>query len=95
MSSIFIKELKELLGKQYIVKKNTRYEDYETKANILIFAEFNCNIPDKKNGWVSCGKCDCHYGCHTSQRFQDLIEKNNYEMDWENCCIAGLYKKKQ
>ena len=89
----FCKELMNLLGNKYIIHNGVgRCED--TGADICIIAEFNCNVYDKKNGWVNCHTCHCHYGCHISNTFTELLEKYNYEMEWEECCVAGLYKLK-
>jgi hypothetical protein len=91
-----IQELKNLFSSQkglYEVKFNENYDDYESNADILIFAEFNCNVYRHPVGWTECGKCHCHYSCNTSKEFEDLISKYGYEMEWENCCIAGLYVK--
>ena len=95
----FIQELKDLLvsqkGGDYVVKINKNFDDYETCADILIFAEYNCNIYDKRwKCWKECGNCHCHYSCNTSKEFNNLIAKNGYTMEWINCCIAGLYKKR-
>lgn len=94
---IFIAKLKKLLSQpdgDYIVKKNTNYEDYETDADILVFAEFNCNIYCRRTrSWVPSRKCHLHYGCHISTEFYELCNRYGYTFEWENCCMAGLYKK--
>jgi hypothetical protein len=77
-----INELKLLLkGQGNIIKINENWEDYETTADILVFCE----------GIVEGG--DCKYCC-VSVAFENVLDKYGYECDWENCCVLGIWKKK-
>lgn len=87
---LFIAELTEMLGEKYVVKKTkNKYEDYGAK--IIVIAEFNCCVHHEKYGWTECHKCDCHYGCNVSQRFDDLIKKHGYKFEWIYPGRGGLF----
>lgn len=88
-----VKELTELLGEDYSIKNN--------KKNILVSCDFNCNVyvvtktgfnrrgeRVQQGEYRPCGKCHCHYGCHTSKEFLDVCKKYGFSMDWLDCVTA-------
>ena len=96
-----IEELKQLLDERYVIRLAVKEDD--TNAKIIVNCDFNCNIWKitkkgyNRNGqlieqgeWENCYKCECHYGCHTSQKFINIIKKYG-TFDWINCYTAGIF----
>jgi len=66
-----------------------------TKADIVIFSEFSCNVYDEKTRcWDNCYKCHLHYGCNISNEICKLCDEYNYHIEWIDCVTAGFYEKK-
>lgn len=81
----FIKILEKILDEKYIIKRNLFYDDYESNAVIIIFCGF---YTDDYEGLHL-------YPCRTSDKFNELLENNNYIGEWYNGSSFRIYKDTQ
>lgn len=80
----------------FLKNQNQNYKvvKHQGESHISIYAEFNCNVLNKRYGCYSeCGKCHAKYGCNVSSEFNNLCEKNGYAFEWVCSGVGGLFKQ--
>ena len=87
-----IKEFNEFkYGEERIYTKSKWQGDWEdNNAILLICAEYSCRNREEEE------KCHINYHAKScgSKRFNEWLDKYNFDMEWENCCIVSIYLKK-